>query len=145
VRCVRILAPATLMLPLAGLGCASSLILTGTVTDQLHRPVPGAVVRVWGPASASIKDTAVADSVGRFRLPLALRADGCYRLQVRSIGFGPTERTFEVDRPGFRDLGAIPLRTAPIPETGTTLFLGCPHPGAGLPGGWGTDTIRVAP
>jgi hypothetical protein len=123
---------------------AQSVTLTGTVLDKDY-PVHRGYVRVSGPSGGPWLDSTVTDSAGRFHLALPIRP-GCYRLQVRAVGYAVTERTFSISDTAVRELGAIPLHGAPIPEASALLLLGCAYPQAGAWGGaWGTDTVRVSP
>jgi hypothetical protein len=138
---VRALNTALLALVLMG---DRPVSVSGSIRDGVH-PVPEARVRIALPDAETWVLDLVTDSTGRFRGAVPAQP-GCFRLQARSIGYGITERTFELGPDSIADLGLIPIRGAPVPEWPVLLVLECQRPDAGrYDGALGVDTVLLSP
>jgi len=79
-------------------------VLDGSVTDQQGIPIPGASVRIeWSYAvegyTSRSERTARTDDRGAFRLEGL--SPTTYRVEVTAPGHRPTERSFDLTRPGL--------------------------------------------
>ena len=82
------------------------LVLRGTVTDSVLRPIPGVLVSL-----ATARTYTVTDGAGRF--VLADVEPGPDTLHVRGRGFAP--RSFHMDLSDTVDVGMVVLRPGPPP------------------------------